>query len=201
MRRHRRFFMRYRTLGVALAVTLLGLSTSAGWAQEAERPPVQHRGFWIGFGLGGGTNFADFAEGNRAGVGGYVRLGGTISQKFLLGGEAAGWGRDVGGGTFSESGLTAVALYYPAGPGVFLMGGAGFAGWSVSTSVGSTTTTTTAGGFAGTLGAGYDLRVGTNLFITPSLDFLYHTMESDNAAFSNISSGAVLLFTLGLTWH
>jgi hypothetical protein len=193
--------MRHAVRTFALTLTLLGFPAAAGWAQEADRPPVQHRGFWIGFGFGGGTNFADFAEGNRAGVGGYVRLGGTISQKFLLGGEAAGWGRDVGGSTFSESGVTAVALYYPAGPGVFLKAGAGFAGWAVSTSAGSTTTTTTAGGFAGTLGAGYDLRIGTNLFLTPGLDFLYHTMESDNSAFSNISSGAVLLLTLGLTWH
>lgn len=193
--------MRHAFRTFALTLTLLGFPAAVGWTQEADRPPVQHRGFWIGFGFGGGTNFADFAEGNRAGVGGYVRLGGTISQKFLLGGEAAGWGRDVGGSTFSESGVTAVALYYPAGPGVFLKAGAGFAGWAVSTSAGSTTTTTTAGGFAGTLGAGYDLRIGTNLFLTPNLDFLYHTMESDNSAFSTISSGAVLLFTLGLTWH
>ena len=188
-----------RTLGLTL--TLVGFPAASGWAQDADRPPVQHRGFWIGFGLGGGANLADFAEGSRAGVGGYLRMGGTISQKFLLGGEAAGWARDVSGGTFSESGLTAVALYYPAGPGIFLKAGAGFAGWSWSVSSGSTTTSTTAGGFAGTLGIGYDLRIGTNLFITPNLDFLYHTLESDNSAFSNIASGAVLLFTLGLTWH
>jgi Outer membrane protein beta-barrel domain len=180
---------------------LLGIPAAPALAQEDARPPVEHRGFWIGFGAGGGMNFADFAEGSRAGVGGYVRLGGTVSPKILLGGEASGWGRDIGGGTFSESGGMAVVLFYPAGPGAFLKAGAGFAGWAVSTSVGSTTTTTTAGGFAGTLGIGYDLRIGTNLFLTPNLDFLYHTLESDNTAFASISAGAVLLFTLGLTWH
>jgi hypothetical protein len=193
--------MRRPLVPFALLLAAPCLPLTSGQAQQASRPPVEHRGFWVGFGLGGGMNLADFAEGSRAGAGGYLRLGGTVSPRILLGGELAGWGRDIGGGTFSESGATATVLYYPAGPGVFLKAGAGFAGWAVRTSVGSTTTTTTAGGFAGTLGVGYDLRIGTNLFLTPNLDFLLHTLESDNTAFTNISSGAVLLFTLGLTWH
>jgi len=193
--------MRHPLARLLVLPLILALPGATAAAQDDARPPVEHRGFWIGFGLGGGLNFADFAEGSRAGVGGYVRLGGTINPKILLGGEASGWGRDISGGTFSESGATAVVQFYPAGPGVFLKAGAGFAGWAVSTSSGSTTTTTTAGGFAGTLGVGYDLRIGTNLFLTPNLDFLYHSLESDNTAFANISSGAVLLFTLGLTWH
>jgi hypothetical protein len=184
-----------------LLLTFLCLPAATGMAQRADRPPVQHRGFWIGFGLGGGAAFADYAANNRAGLGGYVRMGGTLSRKVLLGGEAGGWARDIGGGTFSESGLTAVALFYPTGPGVFLKAGAGFAGWAWRFTAGSTTTTTTAGGFAATAGVGYDLRLGTNLFLTPSLDFQLHTNESDNAAFAGISSGTVLLFTLGLTWH
>ncbi len=169
-------------------------------AQGLEAAP-EHRGFWVGFGLGGGVNLSDFADGARAGVGGYVRLGGTISPKFLLGGEISGWGRDRSGATFTESGATAIAMFYPAGRGLFVKGGVGFAGWAVSATAGSTTTTTTAGGFAGTVGAGYDLRIGSNLYLTPNLDFLFHTMESDNGAFAGISSGQVLLFTLGLTWH
>lgn len=168
--------------------------------QEAQAAP-EHRGFWVGFGLGGGSNFADFAEGARGGVGGYVRLGGTISPKFLIGGEISGWGRDDDGATFTESGMTAVALFYPSGRGLFLKGGAGFAGWATSAESGSTTSTTTAGGFAGTVGVGYDLRIGSNLYLTPNLDFMYHTMESESSVFAGISSGQVLMFTLGLTWH
>jgi hypothetical protein len=188
-------------LTVASVLLLVHLPAAAVAAQETERPPVQHRGFWISFGAGGGANFADFAEDNTLGGAGYVRLGGTITQNVLLGGEAGGWTRDIGGGTFSESGATAAVLFYPAGPGVFLKAGAGFAGWAWRTTAGSTTTTTTAAGFAGTVGVGYDVRLGTNLFLTPNLDFQYHTNESDNAVFANVSSGTVLLFTLGLTWH
>jgi len=193
--------MRFPSLTPAVLLTLLILPAATAAGQDSDRPPVAHRGFWIGFGLGGGYNFSDFAQDNRAGVGGFLRMGGTVSQKVLIGGEVSGWGRDIGGGMFSEAGATAIVMFYPAGPGAYVKAGAGFAGWAVSTSVGSTTTTTTAGGFAGTLGAGYDLRIGNNLFLTPSLDFLFHTLESDNAAFPNISSGAVVLFSLGLTWH
>lgn len=187
-------------------ITLLMLpallaSAPAVRAQDAERPPARHEGFWVAFGLGGGSNLADWADGARAGVGGYVRLGGTVSERFLIGGELIGWGRDRNGATFSESGATAVAMFYPAGHGAFVKLGAGFAGWAAQATVPGGTLTQTAGGFAGTLGLGYDLRIGGNLYLTPNFDFLYHTLESDDTAFADIGSGAVILFTLGLTWH
>jgi hypothetical protein len=192
------------TRPIALVLTLLVFSgATLSQAQEpagTARPEV-HRGFWIGFGLGGGTNLSDFAEGARTGAGGYLRMGGTLSQHVLLGGEIAGWGRDLGGATFTESGLTATIMFYPVGRGLFLKGGAGFAGWSTSASAGGTTTTSTAAGFAGTAGIGYDVQIGGNIFLTPNVDFLYHTLSSENTAWADISSGAVLLFTLGLTWH
>jgi hypothetical protein len=188
-----------RPASFALAVLFLGLPGLV--RAQGLQPVTEHRGFWAGFGLGGGSNLADFAEGARAGVGGYLRMGGTISPKFLLGGEVSVWGRDIGGSTFTESGLTAIAMFYPAARGLFLKGGLGFAGWSISDVAGSTTTTTTAGGLAAAVGAGYDLRIGSNLYLTPNVDFMYHTLESENSAFASISSGQVLMFTLGLTWH
>jgi hypothetical protein len=195
--------MRLIVLATA-AVAILSLQAAPVMGQQEPRglePAPVHRGFWVGFGLGGGTNLADFADEARAGVGAYVRLGGTVSQALLLGGELIGWGREINGATFSEGGLTAVAIYYPMRTGVFLKGGAGFSGWSIESSFGSTTTTHTAGGFAATAGLGYDLRVGRNLFLTPNLDCLYHSLESDNTVFTDIGPGTVLLFTLGLTWH
>lgn len=187
-----------RSTMLSLAAVLLLLAPVPALAQDADAAGP-HQGFWVGFGLGGGTNFADFADGARAGVGGYVRLGGTISQQLLIGGELIGWGRNRNGNTFSESGATAVALFYPVQRGIFLKGGAGFAAWAAQPSTGGSTQT--AGGFAGTLGLGYDLQIGSTLYLTPNLDFLFHTMESDGTAFAGVSSGAVLLFTLGLTWY
>ena len=180
-----------------LALTILSLAALPASAQREGK----HEGFWIGFGLGGGYNVADFAAGARGGVGGYLRMGGTLSQQVLLGGEVSGWGRDRNGATFAESGLTAIITFYPIERGLFFKGGAGFAGWSTSYSAAGTTTQSTATGFAGTVGVGYDLQIGGNLFLTPNADFLYHTLSSESIAWANISSGAVLLFTLGLTWH
>ena len=177
-----------------LALAVLSLVAMPADAQREGK----HEGFWIGFGLGGGYNFADFAAGSRGGAGGYLRMGGTLSQQVLLGGEVSGWGRNRNGETFAESGLTAIITFYPVRRGPFLKGGAGFAGWSTGA---GTSTVTTASGFAGTLGVGYDLQIGGNLYLTPNVDFLYHTLSSENVAWANISSGAVLLFTLGLTWH
>jgi hypothetical protein len=190
-----------RRMHLVAGVLAIALAAAPLPAQTVSPAPGQHQGFWIGFGLGGGTNLADFADGARAGLGAYLRLGGTVSQKLLLGGEIIGWGRSINGATLSESGLTGVALFYPQGKGFFLKAGAGFAGWATSAPAGGGTTTQTAGGFAGTLGVGYELQVGGNLYLTPNFDFLYHTMESGNTAFADISSGQVLLFTLGLTWH
>lgn len=190
-----------RSMSALLLSVLLAWPTVARAQETTGAQEALHQGFWIGFGLGGGTNFADFADGVRAGPGGYLRMGGTLSQRVLLGGEISGWGRDIQGSTFTESGMMATIMFYPMGRGVFVKGGAGFAGWSTSASVGSTSTTTTATGFAGTVGAGYEVQIGGNLFLTPNIDFLYHTLSSDNTAWANISSGSILLFTLGLTWH
>lgn len=191
-----------RCTSIAIAALLLGYLAPGAAAQSAGDSAALHQGFWVGVGLGGGSNLSGWADGARAGVGAYVRLGGTVSQRLLIGGEAIGWGRDRNGSTFSEGGVTAVAILYPAERGLFLKGGAGFAFWAVqSNAIGGGSTTQSAGGFAGTAGIGYDLRIGGNLYLTPNLDFLYHTMESENTVFADIGSGTVLLFTLGLTWH
>lgn len=193
--------MHHRLLTLLSCLALLATPLANGVAQDGGERSAEHRGFWIGFGLGGGVNFAEWAKDTRGGVGAYLRLGGTVSQHLLLGGEIIGWGRNRDAGTFSESGVTAIAMFYPARAGLFLKGGAGFAGWAVSAPPGATASTQTAGGFAGTLGVGYDLQIGGNLFLTPNVDFLYHTISSENTAFADLSSGTVLLFTLGLTWH
>ena len=48
-------------------------------------------------------------------------------------------------------------------------------------------------GVGTTLGAGFDLRIGTNLFVTPNIDVMVQMFEE--------STNASLLFTMGFTWH
>jgi outer membrane autotransporter protein len=82
--------------------------------------------------------------------------------------------------------------------GLYLKGGLGFASWSQASSSGPTTVTTTEGGFGATVGGGYDIQIGNNLFLTPNLDFLIQVVDSDTFS---ATTGYLILFTLGLTWH
>jgi Outer membrane protein beta-barrel domain len=187
-----------RARALALVGGLLVAGALPAVAQEGLQPRSAHQGFWVGFGLGGGSNLSDAASGARFGVGAHVRLGGTLSERLLLGGELIGWGRKISGSTITQSNAMVVALLYPSAAGVFLKGGIGFAGWTQGATSGNTTTTTTAGGFGLGAGLGYDVQVGSNLFLTPAVDFLYQSVESN--VFQN-STGSLLMFTLGLTWH
>ena len=84
---------------------------------------AQHRGFWISFGFGAGNAFGDdtFGDDSHFGGAGFIRMGGSLSQQLLIGGEAIGWGDDdddsdvnVGRGA-----LLFTAIYYPSARGVF----------------------------------------------------------------------------------
>lgn len=180
----------------SLLLTLTLLATTAGTA--AAQRAAEHQGFWIGFGLGGGSNLTKGYDDARLGGAGYLRLGGTVNQLLLVGGEAIAWVREQDNTTVSQGNLTASILLYPAHRGLYLKTGLGFASWSQAFSSGSTTTTTTEGGFGATFGGGYDFQLGRNLFLTPNLDVLIQVVNSDT--FQN-TSAYLILFTLGLTWH
>lgn len=177
-------------------MVVLSIVATPGHAQRRE---PRHDGFWVAFGLGAGSNLTEGYDDGRLGGAGYVRLGGTVSPMLLIGGEAMGWVREQNGTTVSQGNLTASVLLYPVRRGLYLKGGLGFASWSqASRPAANTTVTITEGGFGTTLGGGYDLQIGNNLFLTPSLDFLLQVVDSE--AFT-ATTGYLVLFTLGLTWH
>jgi hypothetical protein len=174
----------------AFAATLLLVSGSSLAAQDA----ASHSGFWLGGGLGVGLTDEDSA-GDDAGPAAYLRMGGTPSDRVLLGGEVIGLSRDVGDATVSQANTTFSVLYYPASPGgFFAKGGIGFASAIVSTDVAGGTFTSDESGFGLTFGAGYDVRIGGNLYLTPNLDILVQTF--DDFADSNL-----FLFSLGIGFH
>jgi hypothetical protein len=181
----------------SLALALLAASIVAT-PSAAQRREARHDGFWVGFGAGAGANLTEGYDAARLGGSGYVRVGGTVSPAVLIGGEAMAWVRRRGGTTLSQGNATATVLLYPARHGVYLKGGLGFASWSAQSSSGNTTVTTTEGGFGATIGGGYDLQIGNNLFLTPAVDFLLQAVDSESFA---ASTGYLVLFTLGLTWH
>ncbi len=169
---------------IVIAVGLLVLvTTSTLQAQTRE-------GFWIGFGFGGGSRGTDDGTDRDSGVVGYLKLGCTISERFLLGVESNAWLRDESGVTVTHTNHSAVAYFYPsATSGFFLKGGL----WSsrLLVEVSGITTSETGGGAV--LGLGFDARVGDNWSITPVLNFNYGAFDGGN---SNIVELGV-----GVSWH
>jgi hypothetical protein len=195
------------------ALILLG-SLLLGTRASAQAIPVQqHHGLWGGFGLGTGVNLTGLNDGGSLwGFTGYGRLGGTLSQRVLLGGESAFWIGSRDGVDFSRGNLSAVVLFYPqARGGLFLKGGIGLSytmtAISQSTAVGGvyfqTSVSQSKGGFGATAGVGYDVRLGRNLYLVPEVGYYLQAVGSETSVNFGTTPGTnnIITFTLGLVWH
>jgi hypothetical protein len=135
------------------------------------------RGFWLGLGLGAGGESYDFQPGPGYSEVLYrptisLRLGGTVSQHLRLGGEVLSWINENGPAVESLSSALFVAQFYPvASTGLYLKGGLGIGRNAVDFEDGSGTGDT---GFAGLVGAGYELRLGRRVYLNPVIDFVGH---------------------------
>jgi len=199
--------MRIVTLALLGSLTLL----QAAGAQEA---PAR-RGFWLGFGLGGGANLTTtLDDGSPGGFAGMFRAGGTLNPKWLLGGESAGWIRDVEEDAWAyRSNFSAIAMFYPSATGGwFLKAGPSIAILNETSTVSSqvdgvdltATLSATEVGFGGTFGVGYDLKIGRNLYLVPEVTYLLQAFTgrtTDTPLGTIPGTNSILLFTLGLTWH
>ena len=184
------------TLRRYLSAALLGIAVPGLVQAQAFSQP--HKGFWIGFGFGGGVNLSKGLDNERLTSGSfYVRLGGTPNQRLLLGFEAIGWAKERDNVILSRGNATFTALWYPRrNGGMFLKGGIGSAAVNRDVQIGGEHHSATKGGFGSTLGVGADLKIGRNLYLTPNLDWLLQIFDSETA-----KSNHLFLFTLGLTWH
>lgn len=167
----------------ALALVLVSAASAQGRPQTRE-------GFWIGFGLGYGSLGFDCSgcgSDREGAVSGYLKLGGTLSPKLLLGGETNGWTKEDQGVRLTASNVSAVVYFYPSPTGgFFLRGGLGFATLSI-------------GGFdesgaGGVIGTGFDIRMGAKTSITPVLNFNFGSLPDG-------VSQNVLQLAVGLTFH
>lgn len=165
-------------------------------AQEGPR----HQGFWIGFGIGGGSvSIEDSNAEALSGGAAYVRLGGTLSQRWLLGGEAMVWGRNENDVSYVRSNTTFTAMFYPSTQaGFYLKGGLGFSYISISSGVLGPQLSASRGGGGFTLGAGFDIRLGSNIYLTPNLDWMFQAIDMNNG---NTEKANIGLVSLGLVWH
>lgn len=191
-----------RKLTAALAaVFVLGAP-----ALRAQHPQVRD-GFWIGFGLGYGPFDAScsgcLSINSESGFTGHLRLGGTLKPNVLLGGDIVAWTKSADG--FDELGgnTTATVYYYPmVRSGLFLKGGVGLSLYDISPTNSGSGADGTGVGF--TIGAGYDLRVGRNISLTPVGNFLFGSVGDIQQNGATVLTGwkqTILEIGLDVTFH
>ena len=187
-----------RSLSVAAMLAVVGASAAA-----AQHPQVR-KGFWIGFGFGYGSSNVSCdscpSTSRESGGTGFIKLGGTVSDKVLLGGEINAWTKSSGGVTADLGNVSFAAYFYPQPKsGFFVKGGVGFAATRLHNS-GSAD----ANGYGFVLGLGYDIRVGTNISITPVGNFYFGSDGDLTESGSTLETGwkhNIYDFGLGITFH
>jgi hypothetical protein len=134
-------------------------------ATNARENQHARRGFWFSGGLGYGSLGCEDCGGREGGLSGGIQLGGSVSQKVLLGGGTTGWTKSEGGVTLTVGTAVALIRFYPSATGgFFLLGGLGV-GTIHAEFDGFGSDSETGGGAL--IGLGYDIRVGPNVSMTP----------------------------------
>jgi hypothetical protein len=100
------------------------------------------------------------------------RLGGTVSQSLRLGGEVLAWINERDHAVESLTSFLFTGQLYPiATTGLYLKGGLGLGRNAVEFDGGGDVGDT---GFAGLLGAGWEIRLGRRWYLNPSFDVVEH---------------------------
>ena len=186
-----------------VAVLLAGLCAAASAARA--QYPQRRDGFWIGFGLGYGTATVSCDNCNfgprTGGVTAFLKLGGAPSRNLLIGGAINGWAHSDGSATETVTNATASIYLYPRRrSGFFVTGGLGLSSYHINS-----TPSWDGTGWGWTAGAGYDLRFGRDVSLTPVVNYTWGDVGDVNLG----SSGAVftrwrqnvLDVGLGVTFH
>jgi hypothetical protein len=152
-------------------------------------PDHARHGFWLAVGLAAGGDSWRFSDEPD-----YTEtlwkptfslaLGGTVNPHFRLGGELKVWADEYFDEfeqvevTESLVGALLVGQFYPSRRlGLFLKGGVGVSRSGTDVEFGDGTGET---GFSTLLGAGYEARLGRNIFITPYVDLMQHRSSERN---------------------
>jgi hypothetical protein len=174
--------MRTVLRAISAAILLLLPASAAILAQDAPRGLSVVReggrgGFWGGFSLGAGGEAFDLRDGLGYSEELYrptvsLRLGGTVNQSLRLGGEVLAWINERDYDVESLTSLLFVGQLYPVtSTGLYLKAGVGLGRNAVEFDEGGNVGDS---GFAGLLGAGWELRIGRRWYLNPSLDVVEH---------------------------
>jgi len=177
------------------ALVLLALvGTGAVAPREASAQyPQKREGFWFNIGLGAGSLGCQNCTGREGGVSGGLALGGTLSDRVLLGGATNGWTKSEGGATLTVSTVTALIRFYPSATGgFFLLGGLGVGRIDVSAAGGGFSFNASRSGSGAIIGLGYDFRVGANVSLTPFWNGYAVSIDGGDANVSQIGIGLTI---------
>lgn len=170
---------------LAMLAGLLALpQTALAQGQQAETNEHVREGFWFNGGLGYGTLGCEDCTDREGGAVGTLSFGGTLSQKVLLAGSTFAWTKTENDVTLTTSAVTATIRFYPsATSGFYLLGGLGVGRVDLEISGFGDAEET---GGAAALGLGYDIRVGSNVSLTPFLHGVGITFEDGDANFGQL---------------
>ena len=168
--------------GLRLAVPLILIGAGAAMAQDVPRGLAlahegDREGFWLALGLGAGGEAFDLRDGLGYSEQLYrptvsFRLGGTPSQQLRLGGEVLAWINEQGDAVESLTSFLFVGQLYPLRTsGLYLKGGVGLGRNALDFNDGYGVGDT---GFAGLVGAGWEVRLGRRFYLNPALDLVEH---------------------------
>ena len=168
--------VRLSAIALTAAVCLLFPVRSA----VAQTEPHQHQGFWWGIGLGWGLNVTTGLDAGRTlnGPALTLRAGGTLSSKLLLGGDLVFWSTEDFDANLFRANTTLSLFYYPIPQnGFYVKGGIGLGRVGADLPVAGGTQTEAQAALGATLGGGFDVPVGANLYLTPSVSWLFQWFE------------------------
>jgi hypothetical protein len=172
-------------------------------------PPHYRHGFWLEGTFGWGEESYKFAnDPYNEGLGKPtfgIHLGGTVNPHLRLGFEWTIWVNnyqdvDISNNPFDVTetlnSFMATARVFPSrNLGLFLKGGAGLGLTYASVDYGNSTSES---GFATNLGAGWEIKLGHNVFLTPGVDWYQHSFQKrdDDTLYERLFN-----VSLAVTWQ
>jgi len=135
------------------------------------------------------------------GVTAFLKLGGAPSRNLLIGGAINGWAHSDGSATETVTNATASIYLYPRRrSGFFVTGGLGVSNYHVNSDPSWDGT-----GWGFTAGAGYDLRFGRDVSLTPVVNYFWGGVGDVNRPTLGVVATGwrqnVLDVGLGVTFH
>ncbi len=183
------------------------LLAACALSQPARAQDPTLHGPWLGAGIGTGSAAVncDICSGDRnGGLSGHLSGGFTFGRNLRAGAELAGW-LDETDAVRQRLLLYGASVYWTPTPAAswYLKGGVGMLSYNADTTDDDTDDALGASTGALQLGAGYDFRAGSKLWLTPYANLIVSTggnLSSGNSIVAD-ASFSLMQIGAGITWR